>query len=58
MVREGTVVALDGNPVPVEADTICVHGDTPGAAALAATLRQGLEADGIRVMAIGRPDPA
>jgi UPF0271 protein len=57
MAGEGTVVALDGTIVPVQADTICVHGDTPGAPALAAALRRGLEAAGIRVMAVGAPNP-
>jgi UPF0271 protein len=56
MAGEGTVVALDGTIVPVQADTICVHGDTPGAPALAAALRRGLEAAGIRVMAVGAPN--
>jgi UPF0271 protein len=36
MVREGIVVATDGSVVPLEADTICVHGDTPGSDDLAA----------------------
>jgi UPF0271 protein len=58
MVDERIVVALDGTAVPVHADTICVHGDTPGAATLVATLRQGLEASGIRVMALGLPTPS
>lgn len=53
MARERSVLAIDGTPVPLEADTLCVHGDTPGAAALAAAIRQGLEAEGIRVEAIG-----
>ena len=37
------------------ADTICLHGDTPGAAALAAAVRATLEAAGITVKAIGTP---
>ena len=37
--------------IPLRVDTICVHGDTPGAAALAAALRQGLERGGIPVSA-------
>jgi UPF0271 protein len=53
MVRERVVEAVDGSLVPLEADTICVHGDTPGADALAARLRAGLEAAGITVSAIG-----
>jgi UPF0271 protein len=53
MVKERTVIAIDGSIVPLEADTICVHGDTPGADDLAAKIRAGLEAAGVTVMAIG-----
>jgi UPF0271 protein len=53
LVTEGTVVAVDGSTLRLEADTICVHGDTPGSDALAARLRQGLEAAGVRVAAVG-----
>ncbi len=54
MLRDGAVEARDGTVVPLDADTICVHGDTPGAADLAAGLRAGLEAAGVTVTAIGR----
>jgi UPF0271 protein len=53
MVRGRSVVASDGSVVPLEADTICVHGDTPGADALAAKVRAGLEQAGIVVRAVG-----
>jgi UPF0271 protein len=53
MVHQQTVEAIDGTAVPLEADTICVHGDTPGAEVLAAELRAGLEAAGIAVRSIG-----
>ena len=53
MTRERSVMSIDGTLVPLEADTMCVHGDTPGAASLAAAIRRGLEAEGIRVEAIG-----
>lgn len=53
MVREGAVIAIDGSRVALEADTICVHGDTPGSAALAARLRNALQEAGIEVAAIG-----
>jgi 5-oxoprolinase (ATP-hydrolysing) subunit A len=33
----------------VRADTICIHGDTPGAADLAREVRQALEARGVRI---------
>src|SRR5881628_844586 len=39
MVKEHTVVAIDGSVVALEADTICVHGDTPGSDELAARIR-------------------
>jgi UPF0271 protein len=47
------VVALDGSVVKLDADTICVHGDTPGSDELAAKIRAGLEAAGVTVQAIG-----
>jgi 5-oxoprolinase (ATP-hydrolysing) subunit A len=53
MVTERTVVAIDGTPVSLEADTICVHGDTPGADRLAARIRAGLEQAGVVVKAVG-----
>jgi UPF0271 protein len=43
------VDAIGGEPVSVEAGSICVHGDTPGAVALAAGLRQALQAAGVEV---------
>jgi len=53
MVKNRTVVAIDGSTVKLEADTICVHGDTPGSDVLAARIRAGFEAAGIPVKAIG-----
>ena len=49
MVREGLVTTIDGRDVAVRAETICVHGDTPEAPALAAALHQGLTAAGIAI---------
>jgi UPF0271 protein len=54
MVTERSVTASDGSLVPLDADTICVHGDTPGSDRLAATLRAGLEAAGVIVKAVGQ----
>ncbi|HEX9108612.1 MAG TPA: 5-oxoprolinase subunit PxpA [Longimicrobiales bacterium] len=56
MVREGRVRSVDGTDVPLRADTVCIHGDGPHAAELARTLRDGLEAAGIRVSAVARGD--
>jgi 5-oxoprolinase (ATP-hydrolysing) subunit A len=52
MVRHRTVTAVDGTPVPLELDTICVHGDTPAAAGLARRLREALTRAGIEVQAL------
>ena len=49
MVTEGTIAAADGTIIPARADTICVHGDEPGAAACARALREALRAAGIDV---------
>jgi UPF0271 protein len=53
MVKERTVIAIDGSVVTLEADTICVHGDTPGSDDLALRIRAGLEAAGVTVRAVG-----
>ena len=53
MVVDGVVTAIDGTVVPIVADTLCVHGDTPGAGRLAASLRTGFEAAGIHVRPVG-----
>lgn len=42
-------VARDGSTVAVVAETICIHGDTPGAVAIAREVRSGLESAGFRV---------
>jgi UPF0271 protein len=55
MVRDQAVEAIDGTRVPLTVDTICVHGDTPGAAELAARVREVLEKAGIEVRAVGAP---
>jgi UPF0271 protein len=49
LASEGTIVARDGSVLNVKADSICVHGDTPGAVAMAAAVRAGLEAAGVTV---------
>lgn len=53
MVTERTVDAIDGTSIPIEVDTICVHGDTPDAALLAARVRRALEREGVTVVAVG-----
>ena len=53
MVLEGKVTALGGEDLPLRADTICLHGDTPGSAAMAAIVRSSLEKAGVRVLPLG-----
>jgi UPF0271 protein len=49
LVTTGTVASLDGRDVPVRADTICVHSDTPGAGVIGHAVRAALEAAGATV---------
>lgn len=42
MLQAGAIIAVDGTKVPVGIDSICVHGDTPGAVAMAKAVRQAL----------------
>ena len=52
MVREGEVVATDGSVLAFPVDTLCVHGDTAGAASLTRLLREGLVRSGVTVSRI------
>jgi UPF0271 protein len=47
MAVDGTVVAVDGAKVALKARSICVHGDTPGAAVLARSVRSALSDAGV-----------
>ena len=50
--RDRVVIAADGTRVPLEVETICVHGDTPGAAALANRIRTALTEAGLQIKAV------
>jgi UPF0271 protein len=50
--RDGRVRTVDGGWVELRADTICLHGDTPGAAERARNIRAALAAAGIEVRAL------
>ncbi|HEY3437001.1 MAG TPA: 5-oxoprolinase subunit PxpA [Actinotalea sp.] len=49
MVTEGVVAAADGSLVRLDALSICVHGDTPGAFGIARAVRSALDAAGVEV---------
>ena len=51
MVRDEKVFALDGSEIAVEPDTICIHGDEPGALVFARELRALLTRLGVAVRA-------
>jgi UPF0271 protein len=50
LVREGCIEAIDGSSVRVQADSICVHGDSPDAVAIARSVRTGLEQAGVAIV--------
>lgn len=50
----GFVEAEDGSRVAIEADTICLHGDTPGAASIARSVRERLRREGILIAPLKR----
>jgi UPF0271 protein len=52
IVLDGQIGSANGT-IPISAETLCVHGDTPGAAALAGRIRRALAEAGIGVMAVG-----
>ena len=53
MLNDNKVRAIDGSEVRLEADTICVHGDTPGAVQFAKQLRVALHQMGVVVAPVG-----
>ena len=52
MVTGRRVTATNGEEISLDIQTLCIHGDTPGAADLARRLREGLERNGIDVRAV------
>lgn len=49
LAHKGTLEAIDGSTIRIDAQSICVHGDSPGAVAIAQEIRRAFEADGITV---------
>jgi UPF0271 protein len=49
LVTEGKVTAVDGTDIELDADSVCVHGDTPGAVAIATAVREALQAAGVEI---------
>ncbi|MBK7722038.1 MAG: LamB/YcsF family protein [Austwickia sp.] len=51
LVTEGVLTAVDGSDVPVQAESICTHGDSPGAVEMARAVRAALTAAGVDILA-------
>ena len=49
MVQDNAITAASGKIIPVKIDTVCIHGDTPGAVDIARKVRAELERSGIKV---------
>jgi UPF0271 protein len=48
-ISAGAVTAADGSTVALRAESMCCHGDTPGAVGIAAAVRAALAVAGIRI---------
>ena len=55
MVERGVVIACDGTEVSVDAQTLCIHGDTPGAPEIAAMVARTLRQSGVALGALSQP---
>ena len=53
MVKDKKVTAIDGTVIPISAQTICVHGDTPGAVDMIKAIRTKLEQAGVTLKPFG-----
>jgi UPF0271 protein len=54
IVCDRVVTSIDGVEVPTQADTLCLHGDSPHALAIARAVREALEGAGVSVQALAR----
>jgi 5-oxoprolinase (ATP-hydrolysing) subunit A len=57
IVQRGAVIARDGNQIAVAAQTICIHGDTPGAPQIAAAVAKTLREAGVTLAPISPASP-
>ncbi len=49
MMKDGSVTAVTGKEIPTEADSICIHGDSPAALAFARSIHEALLTEGIQI---------
>jgi UPF0271 protein len=55
IVERSAVIASDGSKVAVDAQTICIHGDTPGAPEIAAAVTRALREAGVTLATVSLP---
>ena len=53
MVTEGKIATRQGKDIAVQADTLCLHGDQPGAVTFAQAIRKALQENNISVRRVG-----
>jgi UPF0271 protein len=58
LVKTGTLQSIDGQTTAVDAQSVCVHGDSPDAVAMARRLREVLEAEGLTIRSFSALDAA
>ena len=54
MVTQGVATAISGERIEVQADSLCLHGDTPGAVDMAAALKRELESAGVEILSLNK----
>jgi UPF0271 protein len=55
LLRDHEIIAIDGTSIEVEAQSICIHGDTPGAVVMARRLKAAIDADRVKVAPFAPP---
>jgi UPF0271 protein len=54
MVTHREVEAIDGSVIRIDADSLCIHGDSPGAVEMAQAVRAALTGAGVEIRAFAR----
>ena len=52
MVTEGIATTINGNTIEIEADSLCIHGDTPGAVQMAIKVNTSLKSSGVEIKSL------
>jgi UPF0271 protein len=58
LLRDREIIAIDGTPIEVTAQSICIHGDTPGAVVMARRLKAAIDADRVKIAPFAPPPKA